>query len=248
MIRYQSQYITIPAGSGSVSETILEMYRDMPSLTGIAVTTLGDPAREVASLAFADRVKDLADPVPVHFYKTPYTYWLPVHTEAAGNNLTIRKISDNVQRDITLMVTLQLSDEKVKPAKPFRFFHKRLQPGQIEAGSIYRSELVNLPTEFKYVSGMWVSVREAKGGTPSGVLKPVDLMLSAHDITGMPKLDFVPVDLLYRDGAGYNHNRRFYPVNFNGGGSIYFELKTQGGLPETIIDIVLLMSDHKLKL
>lgn len=248
MIRYQTQMITIPAGSGSVSEDVMEMYRDMPSLTGIGVVALGHPDGEVASLAFADRVKDLADPVPVHFYKTPYTYWLPVHTEAAGNNLTIRKISDNVSRDLNVLVTLQLSDEEIKPAKPFRFFSKRLEPGSMSAGSIYRSGLVNLPTEFKYVSGMWVTVRIAKGGTPAGVIRPVDLLMSVHDITGMPKLDYVPVDLLYRDGAGYNQNRRFYPVNFNGGGSVYFELKTYGGLPESIVDVVLLMSDDKLKL
>ena len=249
MIRYQTFKVTIPRGTNSVTEQQVELYRDMPTLSGIGVVLLNDASKQLVQLAIADRVKDLVDPIPVHFFKTPYTYYLPVHTEAGGNNLFIRRIAENATHsDTNLLVVCQLTDEEMKPAKPFRFFYHRLQVPQLSNGTVWKSPLVNLPTEYKYVSGMWVTVRMRKGGSIGGVLSPVALGLGIKDITGMPQLDTVPVDLLSRDGAGYNHNRRFYPVNFKAGGSINIELTAFGSVLESYVDVVMLLSNHKLEL
>jgi hypothetical protein len=146
------------------------------------------------------------------------------------------------------MLTLLLDDTEDKHEKPFRYFYYRIQLPQLSAGTLYNSQLINLPTEYKYVSGMWVTIRPRKGDSPMGVIKPVNLAMAVYDITGMIKLDYVPVDLLYRDGGNYNHNKRFFPVNFNAGGSVSFSLKAFESIPQAYVDIVMLLSDKQIEL
>ena len=248
MIRYQIQHITIPAGNGQVTEQTIELYRDMASVTGITIQPVDETENQLGQIEVADSVKPLIDAVPLHYWKTPYMFWVPVHTAAAGANLYIKKYADSITRDVNLLLTLMLRDKTKEPAKPFRYFYKRVEVSQMLTGGIWQSNLINIPTEYTYISGIWVTIRARKGNSVATLMKPVPLTLALYDITGMIRLDSVPVDLLYRDGAGYNHNRRFYPVNIKAGQSIKLELHAIKTTPDVYMDVIFLLSNDKIKL